>query len=306
MAEVYERLLEINKQCDNGKYNILKGLRLMNEAIQGSDLLPGEVSMHTLETLAIAMYKNKRSFQEEIDALNVDAVLQNNSTLIAQEQLTFVAPKGSSVMDAGHIFSNLIELKQPHAQAPPTNEPVFIEVLTATERLANQLIIDESVTIDGKIIRRPSCCKGRPGDGYVGCILYQIDELIAGSLGIYLSKREIDLFRQTGSIPSNSDSRVCILCYSQMLTCRAALFGTQGVGRSSARDIEQTMFYQDLVNCNNGYQSKFMILPGSDALYPPAPFLSFHPRHLRISIRGSNLYVDESAMWFRPEQKGFQ
>ena len=303
MTEIHKRLCSINEQWDEGKFNVLKGLRILSEVIHGSDLLPVDVSMETLQSVAVAMYKNKRSFEETVDGLRISNVQQTNSTQLSQDSLCFVAPKESAFMDAGHIFSNLVELKQPHPSAPFKNQPIFIETITATERMHNQLILDQSVTIEGKLYKRTPCCKGRPGDGYVGCVLYQIDELINGSLGVYMSKEEIDKFTQTGTMPADSNARVCILCYSQMLTCRAALFGAQGIGNTT--NTEQTMFYQDLVNCNGGFMSKFMILPGTDGIFPPAPFLSFHPRMLRISIRGKNLFVDESAMWFRPEPQGF-
>ena len=304
MTEILERLERINAQWDEGKFNVLKGLKILRNAVHGSDLLPGDVSMDTLESLAVGMYKNKRTFEETVEELRISNLKQTNSTQLTQQSLCFVAPKESALMDAGHIFSNLVELKQPNIHAPQKDHPIFIETITTTERLQNQLIIEQSVEIDGMIYKRTPCCKGRPGDGYIGCSLYQIDELINGSLGIYLSKEEVDIFYQTGAMPLDSENRVCILCYSQMLTCRAALFGAQGIGNTSCTD--QTMFYQDLVNCTGGFMSKFMILPGNGGIYPPAPFLSFHPRMLRVSTRGKNLFVDESAMWFRESLPGFR
>jgi len=104
-------------------------------------------------------------------------------------------------------------------------------------------------------------------------------------------------------MPDNATSRTCILCYSQLLTCRAGLFGVRGVG--SADYMDNCMYYQDLVNCSDGFQSRFMILPGGGSTFPIAPFLSFHPRQLRISMRGGSLYVDESSMWHRPDAAGF-
>lgn len=304
MTEIHRRLVSINAQWDEGKFNVLKGLRILSEAVHGSDLLPGDVSMDTLQTLAVAMYKNKKTFEETVDELRIDNLQQTNSSQLTQESLNFVAPKQSAFMDAGHIFSNLVELKQPNSHTAAKDHPIFIETITTTERLQNQLIIEQSVTIDGTIYKRTPCCKGRPGDGYVGCVLYQIDELINGTLGVFLSKEEIDIFHHTGAMPADAEHRVCILCYSQMLTCRTALFGAQGIGNSANTD--QTMFYQDLVNCTGGFMSKYMILPGNGGIYPPAPFVSFHPRMLRISIRGKNLFVDESAMWYRASPPGFQ
>lgn len=303
MADIHRRLVRINAQWNEGKFNILKGLRILSEAVHGSDLLPGDVSMETLQTLAVAMYKNKKTFEETVNELRNDNLHQTNSSQLTQETLTFVAPKESALMDAGHIFSNLVDLKQVNSHAPTKEHPVFIETITTTERLQNQLILDQSVIIDGKIYKRTPCCKGRPGDGYVGCVLYQIDELINGALGVFLSKEEHDVFQNTGTMPDDAEHRVCILCYSQMLTCRTALFGAQGIGNSANTD--QTMFYQDLVNCTGGFMSKYMVLPGNGGVYPPAPFLSFHPRMLRISMRGKNLFVDESAMWYRATPQGF-
>jgi hypothetical protein len=303
MAETFKRLCEINARWDSRKFNVLKGLRLLNEAVQGSNLLPGDVSLETLQSLAVAMYKNKQTFQSDVEALKIANCSQSNSMQLTQESLSFVAPAELSLNNTGSMFSNLVELKQPHAQAPLKSQPIFIETLTAIERMHNQLVLDHTVKVEGIVYRRTNCCKGRPGDGYVGCVLYQIDELIQGSLGVYLSKEEIDIFKQTGQMPADASFRVCILCYSQMLTCRAALFGAQGVGHSL--HTEQTMYYQDLVNCNSGYASKYMMLPGNEGLFPPAPFLSFHPRLLRISMRGNNLYVDESLMWFRPDVPDF-
>ena len=304
MGKIYDQLCEINKEWDSGKFNILKGLKILGEAVRGSDLLPGEISMETLESLATAMYKNKQTFEEDVSALRLDNLQRNNSMLMSQRSLSFVAPKASSIMDAGHIFSNLVELKQTHGQREESDTPLFIETLTASERMHTQLVLDQSTMIDGKIYQRTACCKGRPGDGYIGCVLYQIDELINGTLGVYLSKGEYENFKKEGMMPVGSESRVCILCYSQMMTCQSALFGPNGVGCNQSRD--ETMFFQDLVNCNNGYQSKYMILAGGDGIFPPAPFLSFHPRQLRISLRGQQMYVDESSMWFRPDQAGFQ
>ena len=304
MAEIYKQLCRINAEWDQGKFNVLKGLRLLSAGIQGSDLLPGDVSMETLQSLAVAMYNNKRTYKENIDSLRNDNFQNEHSMMLTQETLTFMAPKESSLMDAGHIFSNLVDLKQPHAHLPHKTQPLFIETQTTSERMHNQLIIDQTVRINGSIHKRTPCCKGRPGDGYVGCVLYQIDTLINGSLGVYLSKEEVSAFTQTGKMPADASSRVCILCYSQMLTCRSALFGTQGIGNTMYS--EQTMYYQDLVNTEGGFASKFMILPGSDGLFPPAPFLAFHPRRLQISVRGNNLYVDESAMWFRANAPNFQ
>jgi len=304
MSTVFEKLCKINKEWDRGSFNILKGLRLMTDAVHGSDLLPGEVSISTLESLAVAMYKNKQSFEKDIESLRVAGLKQANPLQLTQGSLSFAMPEGANITDSAHIFSNLIELKHSGVASSSNGTPFFIETLTASERLHDQLLLDESVRLDESVFKRAPCCKGRPGDGYAGCVLYQIDALITGSLGVFLSKAEIDVFRKSGSMPLDAGSRVCILCYSQMLTCRASLFGSQGIGRGDSCD--QAMFFQDLVNCNNGFQSKFMILPGSGGLFPPAPFLSFHPRFLRIALRGDHLYVDESAMWFRPELPGFR
>ena len=64
MGKIYDQLCEINKEWDSGKFNILKGLKILGEAVRGSDLLPGEISMETLESLATAMYKNKQTFKK--------------------------------------------------------------------------------------------------------------------------------------------------------------------------------------------------------------------------------------------------
>jgi hypothetical protein len=304
MTEVYAKLCALNRQWDEGKFNILKGLRLLSEVVHGSDLLPHAVSIETLQLLAAAMHKNKRSFTEEVSSLRQTSLNQMNPGHLTQQSLTFVAPRGADIMDAGSIFSNLADLKQAPSSDINMEAPVFIETLTASERLLDQLILDESVTINSQIFKRTPCCKGRPGEGYVGCVLYQIDEVVNGSLGVFLSKCEVEEFRKSGSMPPNSEERVCLLCYNQMLTCRAALFGKQGVGQPLLQN--ETMLFQDTVNCNNGFFSKFMILPGAGGTFPQAPFLSFHPRQLRICLRGTSLHVDESSMWYRPEPADFQ
>lgn len=302
---VIENLMLMHDHWGKGPFNAVKGLRLMNTAIQGSDLLPGHVTMDTLESIARSMYTNRKTADDQsVVDLEQASVEQNNPQFLCQKKLEFGALKESSLMDTGLIFSHLLELKQPPVNQPETKEYVFMEVLTACERMRNQLILDESVVIDKQLHKRTPCCKGRPGDGYVGCVLYQIDSLITGSLGIYLAKAELELFRRTGAMPINSEKRVCLLCYSQLLTCRAGLFGARGVGTNAYHD--QCMLFRDLVNCSDGFQSKFMILPGQGNEFPQAPFLSFHPRQLSISMRGNSFYVDESTMWFRPDSQGFQ
>lgn len=304
MPSVYEKLCEMNRQWDQGRFNILKGLMLMTEVVHGSDLLPHAVSIETLQLLAVAMHKNKRSFSEEVASLRQTSLNQTNPAHLTQQSLSFTAPRGSDIMDAGSIFSNLADLKQAPNSNVNIEPPIFIETLTASERLLDQLVLDESVTINSRLFKRTPCCKGRPGEGYVGCVLYQIDELVNGTLGIFLSKCEVEEFRKSGAMPPNANSRVCLLCYNQMLTCRAALFGNQGVGQRVLEN--ETMLFQDTVNCNNGFFSKFMILPGTGGTFPQAPFLSFHPRQLRIALRGTLLYVDESSMWYRPEPADFR
>lgn len=297
-------LAAINLAWETGVFDFIKGLQQMNSALQISSLLPQTVSVETLEAIAMGMYSSRKVVGDDFDSLGQSYVEQNNPLLLAQQELSFVAPKKSSLMDTSLIFSHLLELKQPHGCGPNTTQQfAFIETLTASERLRNQLILDQSVTVNGRVHCRTPCSKGRPGDGYVGCALYQIDSLVTGTLGIYLSKGETDIFYETGAMPTNASGRVCILCYSQLLTCRAGLFGVRGVG--SADYMDMSMYYQDLVNCADGYQSKFMILPGSGGIFPLAPFLSFHPRHLLISMRGGEKFVDESAMWYAP-LPGFQ
>ena len=39
MGKIYDQLCEINKEWDSGKFNILKGLKILGEAVRGSDLL---------------------------------------------------------------------------------------------------------------------------------------------------------------------------------------------------------------------------------------------------------------------------
>ena len=289
-------MLLMKKAWETGRFDFAKGLAELNKALQGSDLLPGAVSLHTMEAIALAMYQRQKPPDDGFQALKICNVQQINPVLLAQEQLAFVAPKNANFMDTSLVFSHLLELKQPHNTSGPA-QFAFIETLTASERLRNQLILDQSVQLDGQLFKRTPCCKGRPGDGYVGCVLYQIDALVTGPLGVYLSKAEVELFYQTGAMPSNASSRTCLLCYSQLLTCRAGLFGVRGVG--SVDYLDTAMHYQDLVNCNDGFNSKYMILPGNGSTFPLAPFLSFHPRHLRINMRASELYVDESVMWHR-------
>ena len=303
MTTPIERLKQLNAQWEKGTFNPIKGLKFLNQYVQGSDLLPGSISMQTLEALALAMHNRQKAPDDDFQTLLANNSLQTNPSGLSQKMLTFTAPNSANLMDTSLIFSHLLELKQPHGQNAKAPF-AFIETLTASERLRNQLILDQSVFVDGMLHKRTSCKKGRPGDGYVGCVLYQIDALVTGSLGVYLSKAEVDLFYKNGQMPENALSRTCILCYSQLLTCRAGLFGVRGVG--SADYLDNSMYYQDLVNCNDGYQSKFMILPGGGSTFPMAPFLSFHPRQLRISMRGGSLFVDESSMWFRTDAMGFR
>lgn len=286
---------------DRRASNILSHLRKFNHVVKGSDLLPGAVNMDALEAIAVALYRQERS--DLPTDLQLAQVKLHNPRFLSQEHLMFTPT--NTLGETGKIFSKLLELKLPHSQVG-SNRPnfVFVETLTASERLRNQLILDQSILLDGKLYKRTPCAKGRPGDGYSGCALYQIDALVNGSLGIHLSKREVDLFYTTGAMPQNATSRVCILCYSQLLTFRAAMFGVKGVGSKDYMDT--SMYYQDLVNCSEGFQQKFMILPGSGSSFPIAPFLSFHPRQLRLSMRGGELYVDESSMWYRPEPMGFR
>ena len=132
MTEILERLERINAQWDEGKFNVLKGLKILRNAVHGSDLLPGDVSMDTLESLAVGMYKNKRTFEETVEELRISNLKQTNSTQLTQQSLCFVAPKESALMDAGHIFSNLVELEQPNIHAPQKDHPIFIETITTT------------------------------------------------------------------------------------------------------------------------------------------------------------------------------
>lgn len=293
----------LNTHWEKGAFNAIKGLRIMNGFVQGSDLLPGTVSMQALEALALTLHNRQKAPDNDVQSLLAPNAVQSNPASLCQDVLTFVAPSNANLMDTSLIFSHLLELKQPHGQSVKANY-AFIETLTASERLRNQLVLDQTVLIGGKLYPRTPCKKGRPGDGYVGCVLYQIDALVTGTLGIYLSKAEVDIFNRLGSMPENANSRVCILCYSQLLTCRAGLFGVRGVG--CADYLDTAMYYQDVVNACDGFQSKYMILPGDGSTFPIAPFLSFHPRQLRIAMRGGSLYVDESSMWFRPESAGFR
>ena len=298
-ANIVDKLRILGK--DRNSQNILSHLKKFNHVVKGSDLLPGAVNMDALEAIALALYRQEKP-DPSVD-LQLSQVKLHNPRNLSQEHLNFTPT--NNLGDTGKIFSKLLELKLPHSQVG-SNRPnfVFVETLTASERLRNQLILDQSVVVDGKLFKRTPCVKGRPGDGYSGCALYQIDALVNGTLGIHLSKREVDLFYTTGAMPANAASRVCILCYSQLLTFRAAMFGVKGVGSKDYMDT--SMYFQDLVNCSEGYQQKYMVLPGSGSSFPIAPFLSFHPRQLRLSMRGGELYVDESSMWFRPEPPGFR
>lgn len=301
---VLENLRLVNDHWGQGEFNAIKKLRLMTAALLGSDLLPSHVSMKTLETIARTLHKNQTlDLQPAID-LEQSSVQQNNPQFLCQPKLNFGPASSTKLMDTGLIFSHLLALKQPPTQQQEKTEYVFMEVLTTCERMQNQLIIDESVIIEKQLIKRTPCCKGRQRDGFIGCALYQIDALIRGSLGIYLAKAELAAYRKHGKLPPDSDKRVCLLCYSQLLTCRAAFFGACGVGSNDYQ--EQCMLFRDLVNCTEGFFSKYMILPGQGNEFPQAPFLSFHPRELTISSIGGICYVDESSMWFRPDGAGFR
>lgn len=303
MPSAIDNLRLINREWEKGTFNPIKGLQLLNQFVQGSDLMPGSISMQTLEALALNLYQRQKAPDDDFQNLLASSSQQTNPNGLCQSNLAFTAPNSANLMDTSLIFSHLLELKSPHGQNAKAPF-AFIETLTASERLRNQLILDQTVIVEGTLFKRTPCKKGRPGDGYVGCVLYQIDALVTGSLGVYLSKAEVDQFYKCGTMPDNASSRTCLLCYSQLLTCRAGLFGVRGVG--SADYLDNCMYYQDLVNCSDGFQSRFMILPGGGSTFPIAPFLSFHPRQLRISMRGGSLYVDESSMWHRPDAAGFR
>jgi len=301
---IIENIRLIKSTWDAGTSNIASNIRLLCKGLLANDLLPGEHCSNSLDAIAVTIYQAQQTPTDSTLALQQDLYKQGNPLLLTQPQLNFVVPPAANLGEASEIFSHLMNLKQPSStkNASDPDTFAFVETLTASQRMRTQLVLNQSVLIDGRLHVRTPCCNGRPGGGYPGCALYQIDyeHFNTMTLGIYLSKAEYEIFQTTGQMPQGHDGRTCILCYSSFLTLASGLFGSRGVGVDIDGKATETMYYQDWVNREDGFDSHYVIVPGGGNMFPKAPFLAFHPRNLHIRTRGVELYVDESFMWYRP------
>jgi hypothetical protein len=287
----YTRILL--KWHDEGSTNLLSRLNCLYKILQTDDIAT-PLSTKTLEAIAERTHKAMTKNVDVTQSLERDVYRHQYPHALTQHDVTF------DYGDMSTIGRTLQTLKQ----SSHKDEIIpFVEKLTATERMLNQLQLNQTVLLNNVLYKRTPCARGKTG---IGCCLYQLSDATNRanvSLGIYLSKREIDRFYKTGELPEGHENRNCILCNAVAMKCHTLLQGTKGVGQNSTTNANEPMYYQDIVNCAEGYKQKYMIMPSQGNHFPNAPFLDFHPSELSFLLRGDKMYVDESKMFFRPNEE---
>ena len=282
------------KWHNEGTTNLLTRLQVLYTIMQTDDIVT-PLNTATLEAIALRTHQAMTKNIDVTQSLQRDVYKQQFPHALTPSTVTFDFGDPSTI---GRTLQTLKQASHHREDIIP-----FVETLTASDRLFDQLQLNQTVTIDNILYKRTPCARARIG---IQCYLYQLAEVTnraSLSLGIYLSKREIEIFYTPGQMPDGHETRHCILCNTVAMKCHTMLQGTKGVGQYGAANVNEPMYYQDIVNCADGFMQKYMILPNEGNHFPNAPFLDFHPSELSLTLRGNKMYVDESKMYFKPNEE---
>lgn len=183
------------------------------------------------------------------------------------------------------IFGLVSEIAVENAEPLPSQswKP---NIHTASHEATNLLLGDQHHRSGARL---PKCLQGE------NCVVRDIDNTFAfGPLSISLSPSEREQWLQSGKVPADGNSRMCVLC---------SRFNTEAFWRiaesTNAAAGPCCPPFVNLSDTPDGYQSQFMIGPASGVHTLSAAIVRHVPHLLTIS-RGPNgrMYVDESKIRF--------